>query len=729
MSNDYSAQVTIGAQFTGQSATDAAKKALTGVHGEAENLNKQLSDLAKEGLRDLAAAFAVEKVFEFGKQLLETGQQLSELKEKTGISVDVLSELKTGAERTGVGFDSVTVALKKFSVAQTAAATGNVAQIAAFKNIGVSVDEIKSKNPSALLLDVVDKFSKLQDGPAKAAAAVKLFGKAGSELIPLLNQGTEGLAKFNTGMSDDFADRAKQFNNTLFDMGTQAKKLGVEVLGELLPTLQEITNSFSDSSGTSSGTLKFVDYLGEGLRLVAIAAKEVGKDLQVGFDNAETVIEAAGEALAYFAANTVDSLSTLAEEAKLLVTGSAYDRETVEDAYLARRKERDQAYNEDQEKRSDGLITRTLERNAKVLESEKDLAKNSLLLGDGTTAQILARQKAGTAPKSETPRTGKIGGGSEETKKETDAIEKYRIEQEKLIQTQLDQLDIADMSTASYKKLTEQNKLEAEEQKRGIGYSKEAKLALHEVTLELIAQNDALIDLQQEQKASFGQGAKQALHDYVEATKDVASQSKALFTHAFTGMEDALVAFVQTGKLSFSSLAQSIEADLIRIAAKQAIVGAIGSITGAFAGGVSSGLTQPSLGSNFGDAGSGAFGGLGFGSKFADGGVMTEFGSLPLNKYSSGGVANSPQAAIFGEGSKPEAYVPLPDGRSIPVTMSKNSGGGGGTNVSVSVNFNGDGSSTAVNSDSQKGKDLATLISGMISNKIIQEKRPGGLLS
>lgn len=55
---------------------------------------------------------------------------------------------------------------------------------------------------------------------------------------------------------------------------------------------------------------------------------------------------------------------------------------------------------------------------------------------------------------------------------------------------------------------------------------------------------------------------------------------------------------------------------------------------------------------------------------FADGGVMTSKGSMPLRKYAMGGIANSPQMAIYGEGSMAEAFVPLPDGRSIPVTMS-----------------------------------------------------------
>lgn len=55
--------------------------------------------------------------------------------------------------------------------------------------------------------------------------------------------------------------------------------------------------------------------------------------------------------------------------------------------------------------------------------------------------------------------------------------------------------------------------------------------------------------------------------------------------------------------------------------------------------------------------------------KFADGGIMTSGGALPLHRYATGGIANSPQLALFGEGRGPEAFLPLPDGRRIPVAM------------------------------------------------------------
>jgi hypothetical protein len=55
--------------------------------------------------------------------------------------------------------------------------------------------------------------------------------------------------------------------------------------------------------------------------------------------------------------------------------------------------------------------------------------------------------------------------------------------------------------------------------------------------------------------------------------------------------------------------------------------------------------------------------------KFANGGIMTTSGPMPLKRYANGGIANSPQLAMYGEGRKPEAYVPLPDGRRIPVKL------------------------------------------------------------
>jgi hypothetical protein len=115
--------------------------------------------------------------------------------------------------------------------------------------------------------------------------------------------------------------------------------------------------------------------------------------------------------------------------------------------------------------------------------------------------------------------------------------------------------------------------------------------------------------------------------------------------------------------------------------------GALGATNSMDTGAGSGGLFGTSAGTNTLGNYSYAGGSMSNQYKFANGGIMSEFGPLALRKYANGGVASSPQVAIYGEGSMNEAFVPLPDGKSIPVTMSGgNSGGGGGVeNIQVNV--------------------------------------------
>jgi lambda family phage tail tape measure protein len=76
-----------------------------------------------------------------------------------------------------------------------------------------------------------------------------------------------------------------------------------------------------------------------------------------------------------------------------------------------------------------------------------------------------------------------------------------------------------------------------------------------------------------EAEKDWTNGAQSALEDYASTAADVAGQTKLAFTNAFTGLEDALVTFATTGKLSFTSLANSIIADIVRMQVKAAASG------------------------------------------------------------------------------------------------------------------------------------------------------------
>lgn len=198
---------------------------------------------------------------------------------------------------------------------------------------------------------------------------------------------------------------------------------------------------------------------------------------------------------------------------------------------------------------------------------------------------------------------------------------------------------------------------------------------------------------------------------------------------------DAFTNMAITGKMNFKDMAISILADLAKIQIKAALspwLNLAGNfIAGMFGGGgASPGTVDYSLGSGGG-------GGLGLklnGASFANGGIMTEFGSAPLKKYANGGIANSPQLALFGEGKTPEAYVPLPDGRSIPVTLKglqQGQGGSVGDSVQINITINeadGGESSDATGDMAGMYQQMGERIKSVVREELLNQKRPGGVL-
>lgn len=126
------------------------------------------------------------------------------------------------------------------------------------------------------------------------------------------------------------------------------------------------------------------------------------------------------------------------------------------------------------------------------------------------------------------------------------------------------------------------------------------------------------------------------------------------------------------------------------------------------------------LGGMFGGGGSGVLGMVGGFFGLARGGVMPR-------GYAAGGIVREP-TFLVGEGRHNEAVVPLPDGRSIPVSLPAGASGINNVTVNVSVDNNGNASSQTQMDDQRSGQ-LGKLIAGAVQEELQRQKRPGGILS
>lgn len=189
------------------------------------------------------------------KAAIDAADKLQDVSNRIGVSVTSLSELKFAAEQSGASFDTLNRGLQNIGKNAAAAASGNKGIAAAFDAVGVSVKGASGdlKGADELFADLADRFATFKEGPEKSALALKLFGKAGSELIPVLNEGKAGLSAFadeakrlNVSVSDELAKNAAEFNDQLGGIGQATEGLGNAIAEILLPNLIDLAKGFKE---------------------------------------------------------------------------------------------------------------------------------------------------------------------------------------------------------------------------------------------------------------------------------------------------------------------------------------------------------------------------------------------------------------------------------------------------------------------------------------------------
>ena len=187
------------------------------------------------------------------KGALDMLDTLDDLQEKTGISVEKLSELRFAGESVGTPLEALATGVQRLSKLMSSAAGGNKEAASTFKTLGVEVKSADGalRNSEDVLGDLADRFSSYEDGAAKAALAQGIFGKSGAEMIPLLNQGREGIAKLRTEAEQlgaiyggDLAKQAADFNDNLTKLQLASEAAAVSIGGPLLRSLSNLMNQY-----------------------------------------------------------------------------------------------------------------------------------------------------------------------------------------------------------------------------------------------------------------------------------------------------------------------------------------------------------------------------------------------------------------------------------------------------------------------------------------------------
>jgi len=725
MAMNMEAMLRIKADVQGENNIRRLGNSMQGLQGQAKNAAMGFNSL-KGAVAGFGAAIAgsaiVGGLTAVVKKSIDAGDELFNLQAKTGVAASALIGIGNAAKLADVDMETLGKGLTKLNVNLVKAAEGNEDLARKFEALGVSVKDANGQVVPAdrALKEIADRFADMPDGAQKAAAAVALFGKSGSDLIPLLNEGAASMEKFTYKVGEDFAARSDLFNDTITELGIKTNGFGLELTDALLPALQSILEVFGDLFDTENDWTALFDVIKVGLRSVATVlyamiklVDQFTKTIVYTFDAISKAIqgdfEAAGLALGEGVGAGLEQAKRDFEQIQKLWTDApspgtgrrtggrnmaldttdADKRADAEARKAAAEAKRARNEQERLEERRASLAQKAIALQDQLRNSIADVAAAYEGVGASPADQLFLDRNAAitendrrvkqlTMSVVELAREINAAGGAIDVKPFADLI---------------DRLSAANVALAD--KEYQQGMKELGER------ASEAAIGQLEFVDAVEAQTGALA------------GARNGISEYLKDIGTLSENISNVAKNAFNGLEDAIVSLTMTGKFSFKDFALSIIEDLTRMVTRMLIIAPILQFIQSLI---------PGGGLNLSGAKALSSGKITPGGIFANGGIMTGDGPMPLRKYAAGGIASSPQLAMFGEGSMPEAYVPLPDGRRIPVAMK---GGGGGTNVTVNV----DATGSQVQGNSGQGEQLGRAISQAVQNELVKQRRPGGLLA
>ena len=180
--------------------------AVTSGIGNIEQFNRKLreTDKAAQGLGSVFSGLkgrvtgAIAGIAAFGglatmaQNLVNVGDELWTLHERTGLAVEDLSKFQGAAEQSGTSLEAVAKGITKIN--KSLGLNDKNADI--LRQLGID-----TKNATTAMLGLADVFAGIEDPATKSALAIQLFGKSGAELVPLLSQGRAEIEGMSTAIT------------------------------------------------------------------------------------------------------------------------------------------------------------------------------------------------------------------------------------------------------------------------------------------------------------------------------------------------------------------------------------------------------------------------------------------------------------------------------------------------------------------------------------------------
>jgi DNA-directed RNA polymerase specialized sigma24 family protein len=175
------------------------------------------------------AAFSIERILEFTKQLIESASQIEDLSRATGVSIKGLQQMAYVGLDFGVSMEEMSRGVQQLS---ERLAGGDQSAAAAVQALGLNVKSLQAAGPQEAFLQIAEAVGQIEDPMQKSAMAADLFGgKLGKVLLPALTSLREQMDDASGSMAIMSDETVKAANS--FDVGlNRALMTGKAIIAE-----------------------------------------------------------------------------------------------------------------------------------------------------------------------------------------------------------------------------------------------------------------------------------------------------------------------------------------------------------------------------------------------------------------------------------------------------------------------------------------------------------------
>lgn len=239
--------------------TAALDKGLKQAQSSVSSFAKQVGTIAAGIQLERILTSAFNNIAYAIKKSIVQADDFGKMAQKVGMPVEEFSKLAYAADLSDVSVESLSKSLgqlNKNMVATAGGAGGAAAQ--AFTAMGISVTNANGslKTQRQVLDEIATKFASYEDGAAKSALAIAIFGKAGADIIPLMNEGAAGIKKaadeatrFGIVITQDMANSSQNLRDNFTRISAIVNGLMMQISGPLATALDHLSTQFVAAAG------------------------------------------------------------------------------------------------------------------------------------------------------------------------------------------------------------------------------------------------------------------------------------------------------------------------------------------------------------------------------------------------------------------------------------------------------------------------------------------------